>query len=249
MHPGATWCLGKMAAMTSEEDRTDAVGDVEWFSTRSAARLREATEELVEALRRYTEATTAMHGGSAELPARFAASDAVEAATSRWNEQAFDHTGSFVLALADDQLLDDGEDEYEDEGGQREVVDALSVVTRWDLAVVDADALLAAGRAAHRRNRPEEDEQDAGAAIANPALALAAVLHERGEPWYEVPGVEVGYGVRVYLQPEVVQSEDAVAREVGDKDEVGDAQSDEGPDVLQAVLPPAGRVLFSEDYV
>lgn len=248
MHPGATWCLGMMAAMTSEADRTDDVGDVEQFSTLSAARLREATEELVEVLRRYTEATTAMHGGSAELLTRFAASDAVGAAAARWNERAFDHTGSFVLALADDQLLGDGDDEYEDEGGQLEVVDAVSVVSRWDLAVVDAQALLAAGRAAHRRNRPEEDEQDAVAAIANPALALGAVLHERGEPWYELPGVEVGYGVRVYLQPDELQPEDSSARELGDEDEVGDQQPDDDTDVLLAVLPPAGRVVFSEDY-
>lgn len=231
--------------MTFEGERTDAAAGVEQFSVQSAARLREVTEELVEVLRRYAEVTTAMHGGSAEVLARFAASDAVQAAAWAWNERAFDHTGSFILALADDQRLAEGEDfddeDFQDEGEEREVVEALSVVSRWDLAVVDADALLAAGRAAHQRNRPEEDEQDAAAAVANPANALCALLHERGEPWYEVPGVQVGYGVRVYLQPDTDASLDAAADEIDDE-EVGDFNP------VQAVLPPPGRVLFSEDY-
>ncbi len=185
LHRATTWCLGKMSVVIPEGDGTDGAGDVEQLSTRSAAQLREATEELVEVLRSYTEAITAMHGGSAELPARFAASDGVEAATSRWNERAFERTGSFASPLADDQLLD-----------------------------VEDDA--------------DEDE--------------------RGEPWYDVPGVEVGYGVRGYLQPDEVQPEDASAGELGGADEVGDQHLDDGQDMLPAVLPPAGRVVFSEDY-
>ncbi len=75
---------------------------------------------------------------------------------------------------------------------------ALAVVSRWDL-VTDADDLIAAGREAHKRNRPEEQDEDAAEAVAGVGQALYAVLHDLGEPWYSLPGVEVMRAVRAFV--------------------------------------------------
>lgn len=48
-------------------------------------------------------------------------------------------------------------DEWGDEG-LPEVSSYVSVVSRWDLAVVDSEALLSAGREAHRQERPSDTE-------------------------------------------------------------------------------------------
>lgn len=218
----------------------DDVQDVEQYSPQSAARLREATEELTAALGRFTEETTVMHGGSAQVLALFGLVEAVASATVAWHARAFDHTGVSAMPLDEDGSVfgpvDDDEQDEEVDGP--EVVEGVSVVSRWDLAVLDIDALLAAGRAAHRRNRVEENEQDAAAAVNDPARALYAVLHEQGELWRHIPGVEVAYGARVYLQPDLDQA--------GDADGMDDLDEEFEP--LQAVLPPPGRVLFSEDW-
>ncbi|WP_298993250.1 hypothetical protein [uncultured Pseudokineococcus sp.] len=224
----------------------DDVQDVEQYSPQSAARLREATEELTAALGRFTEETTGMHGGSAQVLALFGLVEAVASATVAWHARAFDHTGVSAMPLDEDATVfgpvDDDEQDEDVEGSA--VVEGVSVVSRWDLAVVDTDALLAAGRAAHRRNRVEENDQDAAAAVNDPARALYALLHEQGEPCRQIPGVEVAYGARVYLQPDLDQTADADA----DADADGMDDLDEKFELLQTVLPPPGRVLFSEDW-
>lgn len=213
----------------------DDVQDVEQYSPQSAARLREATEELTAALSRFTEETTGMHGGSAQVSALFGLVDAVASATVAWHARALDHTGVSAMPLDEDATVfgpvDDG-NEYEDVEGP-EVVEEVSVVSRWDLAIVDTDALLAAGRAAHQRNRVEEDEQDATAAVNDSARALYAVLHEQGEPWRQIPGVEVAHGARVYLRPDLDQAGDA-----------GGMDQEEEFEPLQTVLPPPGPRAF-----
>ena len=121
---------------------------------------------------------------------------------------------------------DDGEDEPEEPASR------ISVVSRWDLDVLALDVLLAAGREAHRRNRPEETEQDAQVAVSTPEHALHAIAHEAApDPWLDVPGLRPVVGARVYLAPEEPWR-----------------PLDDLPDVVLAVQPPAGQVLFSEDW-
>lgn len=174
--------------------------EVEQYSEESGHRLEAAGARLAELVRQYALDARAMHGGSSEMPALFERNRVLARAVADWNERAFDHTGTSPLLLEEPEK-DDFEDEEADEE-PLELEGQISVVSRWDLGVVDSSELIAAGRAAHRRNHPEETEADATVAVADAARALYAIAHAAGEPWYEVPGVEVLSGARVYLVPD-----------------------------------------------
>jgi hypothetical protein len=164
----------------------------------------------------------ALHDANAEI----------ERLIGAWSSAVLDHTGTIPVVLGgfDDETEDEQDDEHVD-GDEDLTGETLSVVSRWDLQVLDAAALLQAGRDAHRRNEPQETDGDAELAVPDVALALQSLLHERGEPWYDVPGVDVVAGLRVYVrrdeQPPVLLSDDEVDEEV---------------------RQPRGRVLFSESW-
>ncbi len=174
----------------------------EQFSQQTREALTNAVEELVTVLRAHAEHVGRLRGGSSEIPGIFEVNARVEQSLAAWNERAFDHTGTFPVSLAGlgDESGASGDDGVDDD----DFADGtpLAVVSRWDLVVSDAEALVASGRQAHLRNRPDEQEEDAAVAVSGVGQALYAVLHERGEPWYDLPGVEVVRGVRAYVQPE-----------------------------------------------
>ncbi|MBI1378538.1 MAG: hypothetical protein GC157_13790 [Frankiales bacterium] len=207
----------------------DEADEPQQFSEQTSGAINAAVDALVDALRSHAAFVGALRGGSSEMPSLFAANEAVERLITEWSERVFDHTGTFPAVLVGDPDLDGSDD---DEDGWEELTegDPLTVVSRWDLALVDPGALLDAGRAAHRRNRDEETDEDAAMAIATPANALYAILHESGEPWYRIPGVEVIKGARLFIRP--------------DEQPAPLSADDEGDDVGQ----PAGEVLFGESW-
>lgn len=234
--------------------------EVESYSDESVRGLRAATEELAAVLRRFTEETALMHGGTAEHRAFEALRTELERVVVAWEERAEEHCGQSVLPL-DDELVtyleDEGDErDEEDDDDPDEVlgmVAALSVVSRWDLSVTDPELLIASGRQAHRRSNPQEDERDTAEAVADAPGALQALLHEHGEPWYSIEGVDVVSGARVFLEPDAV--EESVAghdtEEAGpdDDSEVDDEDLDlEDWDSVTTVVPPAGNVIFSESW-
>ena len=205
--------------------------EVEQYSTVSAERLQEAAARLVTVVRSFTTEAVAMRGGTSELAALFQRNEALEAVVDALAEAAFDHTGTFPFVLAG-RYEEDDSDEVDEEPEDEEPVALLSVVSRWDVAVSSTDRLLEAGRAAHRSNRPEETAEDAAAAVSNEPAALYAILHERGEPWFEIPGIHVISGARAYVQP-------SSAAEPYDGD----------PDtLLDAVRAPEGSALHGESW-
>ncbi|MEJ5946346.1 hypothetical protein WDZ17_13695 [Pseudokineococcus basanitobsidens] len=229
---------------------------VERYSDDSARELRSATEELTTALRRFAEETSLMHGGTAEHRTFEALRAEVERTVVAWHERAQEHSGQSVLPLDDELVTYVGDDEDdEDDDGPEEVlgpVAALSVVSRWDLEVTDAELLITSGRQSHRRSNPEEDEQDATEAVADVAAALQAVLHEHGEPWYSIAGVDPIGGARVFLTPDAGE-EPAAGYEVEQAaSEVVDADFEEDDpeewDSVTPVMPPTGTVIFSERW-
>jgi hypothetical protein len=176
-------------------------GPEQWtVETRSAVEA--ATDELVAAVRSHVQLVSGLRGGSSEMPAVFDANRIVEKAIDAWNERVFDYTGTFVVSLEGkyDEADDEG-DELDDEDDPVAEGAALAVVSRWDLLVIDPQALVAAGREAHKRLRPEELDEDAEAAVAGVGQALDALTHERGELWYDLPGIEVVRGIRAYVAP------------------------------------------------
>lgn len=250
-----------IACLAASTDQTPVMPvdiQVERYSDESARRLRAATEELTAALQRFTEETALMHGGTAEHRAFEALCSEVERTVVAWQERAEEHSGQSILPL-DDELVtytgdEDDEDDEEDDDPDEVLgpVAALSVVSRWDLQVTDSELLIASGRQAHRRSNSEEDEQDTAEAVADVASALQAVLHEHGEPWYSIAGVDVISGARVFLAPDVVE-ESAAGLEADAADpDADDAEVDEGDledwDSVTPVMPPTGTVIFSEGW-
>lgn len=208
----------------------DDIEDIEQYSDESGRRLQDAAKRLVELIQRYTVDTSAMHGGSSERRSLFDRNEALAEAVSEWNERAFDHTGTTPLLLEE---ID--EEEFEDEADDEETVEVegqVSVVSRWDLNIVDLPELLTAGRAAHRRLRPEETEKDATVAVASASHALYAITHEAGEPLFGIPGIDVLGGARVYVVP----------------DEPLQPLPDGPEQMLDAVKAPAGEIPFSEGW-
>lgn len=218
----------------------DHQGDeIHQHSTESRQQLRARADALAAALEQHTAALLELEGGTSSLPRLFQLNDEVRRAAAAWDDAAFAHTGTFPISVEapDDEEEDDDNEEYdgvEEPVGSAESPLAVSVVSRWDLDIIDPAALVEAGRAAHRRMNPSESEADAAVAIGDTVVgqALYAVVHEHGEPWFEIAGVGLVRGQRVYLH----RDEDQPAL-----DEVEQYEED---------LPfaPAGTVLFGETW-
>lgn len=207
------------------------------YSERSRTGLREATARLIEQLQRYADEALAMRGGSSELPELYERNDALTDALAAWNDRVFDHTGLDALTLGGIDDEENDEDDQDAEDGDLEELPAIegqvSIVTRWDLDILDVKALIEGGRAAHRRKESRETEEDAVVAVPEVSEALHAILAEVGEPWFATPGVKPVAGARVFVVP----------------DEPLERISWDAESERNAVLPPAGEVVMYEDWV
>jgi hypothetical protein len=210
----------------------------EQFSDETRQALRGAVSALTEGLQEHADQLTALRGGTSDIPAVFAVNRRIAQLLDAWNEAVFDLTGTTPVLLDgldddDDEDEDEDEDDLDDDTPDLVDADPLTVVERWDLVVTDADALVHGGREAHRRLWPKETDRDAQAAVPSAAQALYALLHERGEPWYDLPGVEVVAGSRAYVRPDEPVSPDE------DDDDV--------PDDIR-IQQPSGEVLYGESW-
>ncbi len=198
------------------------------YTAKSRRQLKAATEAFVELLQQYTTDALAMNGGSAEMPALFRRRDQLQRVVEAWNDRVFEHTGTVGLFLDEDE--DEGDDDGDDPGPPAE---QLSVVSRWDLDIVDAEALIEAGRAAHQRMQSAENAADDAVQVDGVCTAMYSIVHEAEEepPWFELPGVRVRGGARMYVQP----------------DEPLELPDDDGPS-LDVVRPPDGRIGFGEFF-
>ncbi|MEU8222184.1 hypothetical protein [Kribbella sp. NPDC048915] len=164
----------------------------QFFSAESRAALADASRKLAERLQAHTEALLAMTGNE-DHTTLFEHNAALEGVVEEWNDAVFEHTGTSPL------LLDDSIDDEDEETEQDQV---LSVVSRFDLRVVDLDALLEAGRAAQERQPDELDESGDREPVESAEQAIYEISREAGEPWFELPGVEMVAGGRAYVVPE-----------------------------------------------
>jgi hypothetical protein len=164
----------------------------QFFSVETREALAEASRRLAERLQAHTEALLAMTGDE-EQSALYEQNAALEELVENWNEAVFEHTGTAPL------LLEDSTDEDDEEAEQDHVI---SVVSRFDLRVVDLDALLEAGRAAQERHPAELDEGGEKEPVESAEQAIYEISREVGEAWFELPGVEMVAGARAYVVPE-----------------------------------------------
>lgn len=170
----------------------------QYFTAGSREALAEASRRLTERLQAHTEALLAMRGGPDEQTALLEQNAALEELVEGWNDAVYEHTGSSPLVL-EDELDDDDEDEADEEEVE-EPDQLLSVVSRFDLRVVDPAALLEAGRAAQQRHPVEADETPEPVETAE--QAVYELSRELGETWFALPGVDLVAGARAYVVPE-----------------------------------------------
>lgn len=206
------------------------MSDVEQYSNESRAALVAIADQLVEHLRDHTAYLLGLRGGSAELTDLFEHQEAFRRVARAWDDAVSDHTGTTALGLDDeDDDWDDDDDSDDEDEDEPEIGAVLSIVSRFDLGVVDQDAVLAEGRAAHRRLWPDENEEDAVAAVSRVADALYSIGHEAGEVWFRIPGMEPIAGERVFIA-------------------VDDYEPPGEPDGEVDVSPPEGTLVRTEGW-
>ena len=165
----------------------------QFFSAETRTALAEASRKLAERLQAHTDALLAMTGDE-DHTTLFEHNAALEGVVEDWNDAVFEHTGTSPL------LLDDAADDEEDEDVEQDHV--ISVVSRFDLRVVDLDALIEAGRAAQERHPAELDESGDQEPVDSAEQAIYEISREVGEAWFELPGIEMVAGARAYVVPE-----------------------------------------------
>ncbi|MFI6829388.1 hypothetical protein ACIBG5_20000 [Kribbella sp. NPDC050241] len=165
----------------------------QFFSAQTREALAEASRRLAERLQAHTDALLAMTGAE-EQSALYEQNAALEELVEGWNDAVFEHTGTAPL------LLEDSVDDEDDEAEQDQVI---SVVSRFDLRVVDLDALLDAGRAAQERHPAEVDDGGEDEPVDSAEQAIYEISREVGEAWFELPGIEMVAGARAYVVPEL----------------------------------------------
>jgi hypothetical protein len=178
--------------VTSVDEQPITASAEQFFSAETRDALAEASRKLAERLQAHTEALLAMTGAE-EQSALYEQNVALEELVEEWNDAVFEHTGTTPL------LLDDSEDEDDEEVEQDQVI---SVVSRFDLRVVDLDALLEAGRTAQERHPAELDEAGEREPVDSAEQAIYEISREVGEAWFELPGIEMVAGARAYVVPE-----------------------------------------------
>ncbi|TDO54555.1 hypothetical protein EV643_101344 [Kribbella sp. VKM Ac-2527] len=164
------------------------------FTEETRKALAEASRLLAERLQAHTEALLAMTGAE-EQTVLYEQNAALEELVEDWNDAVFEHTGTAPLLLEDDV-------EEVDEEAEEDQEQLISVVSRFDLRVVDLDALLDAGRSAQQRHPVEAEESGDAEPVDTAEQAIYEITRETGEAWFELPGVDLVAGARAYVVPE-----------------------------------------------
>ncbi|TCN29313.1 hypothetical protein EV644_103708 [Kribbella orskensis] len=181
--------------MTEVDNQELTTTGEQFFSEESRKALAEASRLLAERLQAHTEALLAMTGDE-EQAGLYEQNAALEELVEGWNDAVFEHTGTAPLLL-DDELEDEEDEEEPEEQDQ-----VISVVSRFDLRVVDLEALLEAGRTAQERHPAELDESGEREPVESAEQAIYEISREVGEAWFELPGVDLVAGARAYVVPE-----------------------------------------------
>jgi hypothetical protein len=207
--------------------------EIEQFSAASAAALEEAARRLSELALRYASVTSDMRGSTRDVHRLFDLNAELEGAVSEFNERSIDHTGTMPLHLNTADPSDDDdpfEEEDMDDVPGLDATDYLSVVSRWDVAVTDREALLRAGREAHLRDHPVDAEDDALIAVQDVGAAIRSLLGDDGRFWFNLPGIEPIQGLKAFF--ELVEGDEPTEVDVDT--------------VREAINPPIGPMFYSE---
>lgn len=133
-------------------------------------------EELIAALRDHAQLTLERTGRQAEGAQYVPSVQRLLRAAAAFDDAEFEWCGSFPLGIA----ADDDDDDDDESGDESAEAGVLTVVGRWDYEVVDAEALVAAGRAAYVNLWADDTHEDAVAAVSNAAEAAREIVHADG---------------------------------------------------------------------
>ncbi len=175
------------------------------WTPEGAARLLQAADVLVEAIRTHASSVTGLRGDeqSADL---FAAGAQLRPAVLAYADAQFDYTGTgFPLGIVH-QFDDDEEDGDDVDAGP---VAGVSVLRRNDYVVSNEAAVMKAGRKAFRRVWPEEDAAAAAADVTHLGRALYQIAHADGwDSLEQVKGLEPVGGVVIVQSSDELLSAD-----------------------------------------
>jgi hypothetical protein len=161
-----------------------------------------------------------------------ALSNRLERAALAYASAQFDLTGNSG-PFGDLQEWEDEEEDDEDEDDELEAFSSVSVLSRSDYAVLDAQAVLTAGQRMFLANRPGESERNAQSVVSHLGAAFYELAHADGwESLGKAPGLSpLGSIVQVVVPEEAI--------------ELGNGPSETGePDPAFSV---SGEVLYTEE--
>lgn len=148
--------------------------DTQWTSEAKAAYLARV-QELRDALAKHAALVQERTGQDSEMKDYFRSVDRLRLATAAFDDAEFDFCGSVPLGI--ELWGDEAEGEDDDQGGH---VTVLSAVGRWDFAITDVPALIAAGREARAHAYPAERVQEREASVQQPEQAAEEIAHAWG---------------------------------------------------------------------
>lgn len=167
---------------------TDDIDLASQWTDQARAVYQQRYEDAVAAMREHVEHTLSRQGRQTEMPQYFDSTERFHKALAQLDEAEFDWCGSFPLGLDSSRYDDDEDDEHDgEEDADAAELDApvLTVVGRWDYRLVDADALIAAGRDAYLRAWEEDTDEDAAYRVGDAGSAVYEIAHTEG--WASLP--------------------------------------------------------------
>jgi hypothetical protein len=174
----------------------------EQFSPSAAKSYQLQADKFIEALRRHVALTLGREGRMAELPAYGQSAEQLADAGASFDHAELRWCGSIPLGVqgfsdADDDRDEDALAEEATDVGEGEVLSGLG---RWDFRVVDAEALMLAGRAAYASNWPQDTVEDAEVAVSDIRRAASELVHAGGwSALQDAPGLNPDRAVTIFV--------------------------------------------------
>lgn len=168
------------------EETADHEGHIEQWGEEARQALLARAEAVRVAITDYVDEVVLLTGRQRELAGLFSANDVLRSAAAKFDDAAFDLTGTAPLGVEAWDDEDEDEDDAEDETGP-----VLTVVGRWDYRITDADAVMAAGRRSHLAHGTDDTDEDARLRVRDVESAAGEIMHgDAVARLDETPGLE-----------------------------------------------------------
>jgi hypothetical protein len=179
----------------------DDLVDSQWTSSAADAYQLRA-EEFIVALRRHVALSLRREGRMAELGPYFESAERLARAGAAFDHAELNWCGSIPLGVQvfSDDDGDQGEGVLGDEAAAVGEGEVLSGLGRWDFRVVDAEALMLAGRAAYASSWSQDTAEDAELAVSDIGRAASELVHAGGwSALQDAPGLDPDRAVTIFV--------------------------------------------------